>query len=364
MKKLLLIISAAILTFSCTSEKAYTKKIVNGVETIYNRRPASPEFKINLKKVTEIEADSIFQDIILARLDSKENVYVTDMNACKIHKFDNKGHYIKSFGDRGQGPGEFAYISALKIVDDTLFVPQLGKKLFVKYSTEGNFLGTKCFNDNSTPLNFIKCGDRYLGRSVSTSYDQETQISTETPEISLYDLKLNKLKTLYAKQIKTSRNEMFDPAMKDFRYTFHGNRFYIVENSYDEYKINEYDTQGNLLRVIRKNYSRMKHSDETIKKYKEINEKHGTKFDVKYHKAIYDVFADKCGRLWVQSPVNVTDGNWQIYDIFQDGIFLQTVTIEIPKQVKIFTSKGKLIGIEGRDPVTNNGAEKVTLYDY
>lgn len=314
----------------------------------------------------EIEEDSLFQQIQMARVDSKNNVYVTDYTACKIHKFDSKGVYVKSFGGRGQGPGEFTYISALIICNDILYVPQNARSIMVKYDTDGKYLGDVIFpSDAEVPINFNKSDSLILGRTISSIYDQKTQTSTDSHIISMYDKDLNKLdKSIAKREFKEKRGGDIDPYMTSFSYAINDKKAFIAQNSYDKYKIFEYNTSGDLVRVINKNCTKTKLPDEIIHKFNEINKKHNTKYKVKYTPIIDEVFADKYDRLWVLPNAESNIDSCRVYDIFKDGVYLNTDTLNIPQQSKIYTSNGKIVVFVRKDVVSGNAKQKVIVYDY
>jgi len=55
-------------------------------------------------------------------VDSRENFYVLDHHAVEVRQFDTNGRFVRSFGKRGKGPGEFERPHGLVLVHDTLYV--------------------------------------------------------------------------------------------------------------------------------------------------------------------------------------------------------------------------------------------------
>ncbi len=47
--------------------------------------------------------------------DKKNNIYISDKNVCKIKVYDQNGKYIKSIGQKGQGPGEMQDITCFTV---------------------------------------------------------------------------------------------------------------------------------------------------------------------------------------------------------------------------------------------------------
>jgi len=71
--------------------------------------------------------------------DSKENIFILDSRSCTLKKFDNEGKFIKSFGGRGDGPGEMSYPVSMAISRDTIYVTDFNTNQVIKYDVEENF---------------------------------------------------------------------------------------------------------------------------------------------------------------------------------------------------------------------------------
>jgi len=100
---------------SGTEEQAAWKgkiESIDGVKTIKN--PDSPVFgyiELNLESDLILTygkgEDDIFGGISAIYQDSKNNIYVLDADRYRIASFDPTGKYRFSFGNKGNGPGEF-----------------------------------------------------------------------------------------------------------------------------------------------------------------------------------------------------------------------------------------------------------------
>jgi len=73
-------------------------------------------------------------------LDAKGAVYVCDMTAHNIKKFDAEGRFLKTIGKQGQGPGDFDMPIEIEIVDGHLYVRELNNKRFSILNLEGAFI--------------------------------------------------------------------------------------------------------------------------------------------------------------------------------------------------------------------------------
>ena len=72
------------------------------------------------------------------QVDEQGRIYVADMHQASIRVFNAKGVFITRIGSRGQGPGEFSYISAVTIDHhgDLMVLDQLNNRI-TRYSQMG-----------------------------------------------------------------------------------------------------------------------------------------------------------------------------------------------------------------------------------
>ncbi len=69
------------------------------------------------------------------------SIFVSDCNLHQILKFDANGKYIKSIGQKGDGPGEFICPRKIRVTsDNSLFVLEGGKPRIQVIDGEGNYL--------------------------------------------------------------------------------------------------------------------------------------------------------------------------------------------------------------------------------
>ena len=194
-----------ILLVSCTkNEKNYTVKEIDGVKVFHNKNiPADPSFKITPKEVFTIQGyDEDAKDSLRNFLfphsisvDSKENIYIMDGKLYEIKKFDRNGHFIRSFGRKGYGPGEFNDAMIL-ILNDSMYVSDFSTKQIILFNEDGEFIkNLPIKNDHRlsflTPLNLHKF----------ISLRQKWEIIQEkwnfTFDLIIKDMKSDKTKILY-----------------------------------------------------------------------------------------------------------------------------------------------------------------------
>ncbi len=65
-------------------------------------------------------------------------VYIQDKNDIAVYSFET-GRFLRRIGRRGQGPGEYAMLGGITVLDDRLALIDITKMLF--FSIEGEYLG-------------------------------------------------------------------------------------------------------------------------------------------------------------------------------------------------------------------------------
>ncbi len=79
------------------------------------------------EKVLEIRQDPTMEESLLFRpalitMSESGNIFISDDGDMRIVMFDSEGHYLRSFGQEGNGPGEFNDISTIQAFNNTLCV--------------------------------------------------------------------------------------------------------------------------------------------------------------------------------------------------------------------------------------------------
>jgi len=98
----------------------------------------------------------IFGNLTHIVIDKKGHIYVLDKENLKIYKFNKKGTFLKSFGNNGDGPGEFLYPNDMGITpSNILVIVDRQRSRVIKYSTDGEFLAE--FDPGRRKLNNLLC---------------------------------------------------------------------------------------------------------------------------------------------------------------------------------------------------------------
>lgn len=135
--------------YQSTLSSGQKVKTENGIPVVYN--PKEPVVtkgaptQLRLKQDLLIGRESgdenyIFSGLRSVQVDDQENIYVLDWKDIKIKVFDNEGKHLRTFGKKGQGPGELQSPSGMDLTQGgRLAILDRGNKRIAFYSLTGEF---------------------------------------------------------------------------------------------------------------------------------------------------------------------------------------------------------------------------------
>jgi len=364
LNKLILIVLSVF--FILSAEETYKVDIDSkGIKTFYNKKPADPDFKIELTKIGKISSgqlDSLEAYKFMVYdfdFDKDGNSIILDHN--RMWKFSREGKFIKNWSRQGYGPGEIVNPFNFCLVNDTIYLSNGVPPKIMKFDTEGNFIEdiNPYYRTYYPDDIFFGCNDFFLG-AVGVYKDKE-EINTEY--IVRYDNKsFDAEKVIFKREYKKTPKDWF-AGVNDFIYAGDERVFFVVDNSFNEYKIDCFDSQnGKLKYKIRKNHIRVKSDKKEEIHYGFYN---GEKIAMKtgtsqFEEAINMIYYDKFDRLWVNSNhrENGEDRSAMYFDIFKDGIFLNRIKLDTEFSY-IYAFK-----LEGDKIVEYGGDNNVYFYEF
>lgn len=89
----------------------------------------------------------------------------------KIYKFDAAGKIVKSFGRKGQGPGDLSGIASLDILDGKILVAFDGGRSLSLFDLEGNFIKKIALSGTIWAMNALRNGHVALVKEISAAAD-------------------------------------------------------------------------------------------------------------------------------------------------------------------------------------------------
>lgn len=314
--------------------------IENNVKIYKNAEVTNKNFKYNTKEIfslggleDELDTNKVFNTISTVRTDSEGNFFILDRRKANIKKFSSTGDFVLSVGTRGTGPGEMQRPSDMVIVEDTVYVSDMRARKVLKFDNDGKFINDIFMpRETGSPRSFEKINnDKFIGLLSSVARNSGARIMTMN--LAILDKEFKILHSLYSESFEFDR-DTYNPLDHEIEYTATEKNIYIAENSNSKYSINEYDLEGNHISTIKKNYARIRFSEEEIAYQKEIMEKRfrRSNFDlstITFKNSIRKLYIDKYGNVVVESAQKTDPSNQFdfIVDIFKDGLLLNTVNL-------------------------------------
>lgn len=349
MKKLLPLALILSLFFSCAPKQDRVERILeDGVEVVLNRlepykiksEPSNlfldEEFIIDFER--EDFAKIGITEVIGFDVDSDNHIYVGISRSSEdfIFKFDSKGNFLFSFGRRGQGPGELELPMYLRVNElGQIAVSDFGRKKLCLFEKNGDFIKEISLASNHRMATLLGNGKILV---MKGSFNAE-EGRIEFPVI-LCNEDLKEIKMLH--QGRSLPNLALAKKINGLEIYIDYNIWRIskgliyVGNYGKEYEFLIYDTEGNLLRKIRKEYHEVKVSDQIkgiIFNWLKTNfsqfEQLKTKLDFpEFYPPFQFFFLDEKNRLYVMTYEKGKSQKDFIYDIFNpEGIFIGRIEL-------------------------------------
>ena len=342
----------ALIAFSGCSKKElnYTITEADGIKTYHNKNiPADEKLEIKIKELFTIDSEDeklndssrTINSIYTIHVDYDGNIYVLDNTRSNIKKFDKNGKFIKSIGRKGQGPGEFGFCITAEIMNEEIVCNDYDAQKLVVFDKDGNFKRNMIM-DKGVPQIYEMLNNKKILSNFNFWEVIEDEVYTTTTIILCDSIFENRNDTLRYVRMKTLRN-----SEEDYRFNFWGravkdDRIYLSRNDINEYLIDVYDLNGNLLHTISKSYIKVKYTpkeiegiNKFIKDYSGDPEAPNTK--LVYKKSISDLRVDKYDRLWVDSSLapkkeaENEEFRGYSFDIFKDGVYQNRINIGFPE---------------------------------
>lgn len=241
-------------------EQKIVTKTENGIQVIYNPKnptplegsPSSLVLKCDLVLGIQTENEQyMFYDLRSVQVDDQENIYVLDWKAIKIKVFDKNGKLVRSFGQRGKGPGEMSMPSRMEISPrNNLIIDDLGNAKLIYYSLDGRFIKEIPTGKYWSSISFKFDSKGYI-YADTRSYGE-----TMTSELKKFDSSLKPVATLasFAEKRSPSILQAFTTRISH-NVTRNDNIIWLITS---EYELTVVNSEGKTVKKIIRDYDPVK----------------------------------------------------------------------------------------------------------
>jgi len=369
------------------NQEKVTKIIEDGVEIVVNYlEPYKIEGEPNtliLKEEFNIDFEREdlgkigITEVLMFDADSEGNLYLRISRSSQdlIYKFDEKGNFLSSFGRKGQGPGELVSPKSLRVnTMDQIEISDSHRKLYL-------------FEKNGVLIREISLSQGYMMATIlengkilaMKSYFNQEEGRNRFP-IVLCDEHLEETKILHPgrgfSHLRIAKKINPLEYYADY-YTYRTlNGLVYVGNYGSGYEFLIYDTEGNLIRKIRKEYKKV----EVPKQLKEEILSKGEKYNLndvikkvyfpEFYPPFQFFFLDEKGRLYVMTHEKGKSTNSFIYDIFNpNGLFIGRIELEnfgfspfaiheLPLPLNVISKNNRIYSLREKE----NGFQELVIY--
>jgi len=281
--------------------------------------------------------DCIFSQIRSIEVDESGRMYILDMREAHVYVFDNKGNYVKTFGEKGQGPGELNTPSSSTITSRKELAVENFRRGINFYSLEGDFIRELSTAKEAALRIGIDSRDNIFGTVIVRDEEDPRY------EVRKFDPQMNKLNSLLSSPLPNTRNEGFNPFGGAVMYAIRYDD-YVICASPETYTLNVFDPLGDLVMKISKDYDPVEIRKE---EKEEVTEGMPAGIQVsipKHHNPIQWIIIDDEGRIWVMTYEQMEEEEGFYHDVFDsEGKFI----VKIPLKTRPFViKKEKLYTVE------------------
>ncbi len=302
-------------------------KTEDGIPVVYNPKEPVPlkgqPSNLILKEDLTIGKDTedlnyIFSGLQHVQVDKEEYMYAADWKETQIRIYDKNGKHVRSFGRKGQGPGEIGLPFYLGIFQgNKLVVNDTRNVKFIFYSRKGELLKEVLKGKYSYVTRF-KVDSEANFYTISRTYDE----ANITFEVKKFSPSFDPLETFASIEVK--RKPRVVPAFSPALFIKMTRDESLVWLDFLKYELTIMNREGKALRRIIKDYDPMKinkaHEKRLIQQtWGDRGIRPGYKFEVpKHFPPVRTFYIDDENRIYVRTYEYIDKEGTQLvrYDVF------------------------------------------------
>ena len=346
----------------CAKQDRIERVVENGVEVVINHeepyRVNAQPASLVLEKETSIdmEKDDIARiglpDVRGVRADSEGNIYLWRYERAEkfLFKFDKKGTFLKSFGSKGQGPGEIQRVSYCSIDSrDNIIISDGANRKILFFNSIGEVSQEIRYPLNMTDAVPLENGKFLVIRHITdASGARSIRLVLTDPDFE----EINELDVFKQPPfIKGGKNKM---PLRAFLFEWRITKDKIcIGNEQRGYEILVFDLEGNLQRKIRKEYRPLSLPEklrEEAEDYLSKNPNAKQWFYVPEEIPSYNsFFIDDEDRVYVMTYEKVLNEDEYVHDVFtSDGVYFARQSLKSYGKVRWNLEPPSVVARNGR----------------
>jgi len=325
---------------------------------IGNTAPASPPLTLIAEEIWRVGGDTessggvgdlLFGAVTETAVDPDGNVYLLDSQLCHAVVIAPDGRHLRTLSQEGDGPGEVRQPrDVVYLPDGTVGLMTMFPAKLVRVTREGepreSITATTGEGEHAGFTAGALCASRGGNLVLGATKLTPTEIGQDRV---MYLCRLSDTGEEVARYCETTMSldmSKIHFVERKISPSFHtalalgpDGRVYVAR-SWDEYAVAVYHPDGELERVIARDFTNRKRSDEELRRVNALfdasarnNQSNETREIEPNPQAIASLHVDDDGRLWVQhsrSGENLPDGISWSFDIFgADGRYLRQVYV-------------------------------------
>lgn len=268
--------------------------------------------------------------------------FLLDGQLCEIKAYDADGNYLYKFGRKGEGPGEFERANEMMLMPDGSVGLLHGRPPRIeRFSPEGEILEHLSLGDGEG-MSFVVGAASAGGSVVLHQHEMVIGDKTITTTIKVIGLDENgDAATVYMEE--TNEKPRSGPGLT---ITIDGSSAWVWDLGFDgllhasryddQYRIDTYDENGQLVRTIERPYERRRRTAVEIERIEAQQEgRPGPDREIEeFNRDLVNIVARPNGELWVQDSRGLprgTDDTLGPFSVFgPNGELLREIRIDVP----------------------------------
>ncbi len=322
------ILSFVMVLSSCFQQKTEWKGSIEEKDgEIIVKNPKEPMYTENIFSLKEElsigEADGpeeyMFSNLRYLTVDDRGYIFAFDLREKHIKIYNDEGKYVRTIGRAGQGPGEIGYPRNVCITpQNEVMVPDSENSRLTFFSLEGELIKSIALKSLRLLETKIDSNGDIIGLAIVREEENPRH------ELKKFDDDLKYLYSFDYSPIQNPRN--LNPYMPSLVWGIDKNDR-VVCGYPTTYEIKIFDTDGNIIKRIKKDYKPLEVTKEDSKLAEGMPP--GIEVSIpKYYPAFWNLFIDDNSRIFVQTWEKVPDGDERYYDVFdKDGRYIAKIPL-------------------------------------